>query len=522
MTFEQYYPTPFEVAKKVAKLIKVPVTPILEPSAGNGALAEGFIKAFGNRWNESRYSAEDFHCVEINANRAATLKGKDFKVIWDDFETFNPVTPYSTIIMNPPFHSGAKHFLKALKILADGGEIACILNAETIKNPFSNERKDLIRRLEEQESYTVEYFQSAFDDTDVEIAIVYARKKPAKTNCITFENFKKSIVEERQSAEDYSMTRYGEINALIDTYRAEVQTALRLYDEILNYNHFVKNSIGDDYHNIFEIKIHRNERGGRIGIVKAINYNYWYRLLYSDDLSSLLTSDSRQAYHHKLAEMADYEFNERNILQLKEDLCKNLFENIDSAIMKVWRQFTCEYAYTDYGKNIHYYNGWTTNKAYRCNKKVIIPLSAFSSWSGSYESYRVKGSLSDIEKAMNYLDSGRTEDSGMANKLEVAQARGITANIDTKYFTVNLYKKGTAHLTFKDLDLLKKFNLYCGKKLNWLPDNYGTKSYKDLTAKEKEVADSFEGRESYEDTFKNQQFYLPQDVASSMLMLTSG
>ena len=138
------------------------------------------------------------------------------------------------------------------------------------------------------------------------------------------------------------------------------------------------------------------------------------------------------------------------------------------------------------------------------------------------EIYRVRGRLSDIEKAMNYLDCGRTEDSGMANKLEVAQVRGLTSNIDTKYFTVTLYKKGTAHLTFKDLDLLKKFNLYCGKKLNWLPDNYGEKPYEDLTAEEKAVADSFEGKESYQDTFKNKQFYLPRNVASSMLMLSAG
>ena len=121
---------------------------------------------------------------------------------------------------------------------------------------------------------------------------------------------------------------------------------------------------------------------------------------------------------------------------------------------------------------------------------------------------------------MNYLDCGRTEDSDMSNKLNVAKERGINTNIDTKYFTVNLYKKGTAHLTFKDLDLLKKFNLYCGKKLNWLPDDYGRKNYSDLTEEEKAIADSFEGKESYQDTFKNQQFYLPQE--NSMLMLTAG
>ena len=70
--------------------------------------------------------------------------------------------------------------------------------------------------------------------------------------------------------------------------------------------------------------------------------------------------------------------------------------------------------------------------------------------------------------------------------------------------------------------ILKKFNLYCGKKFNWLPDNYGRKRYKDLSADEKAVADSFEGKESYEETFKNQEFYLPQFSAPNLLMLTAG
>ncbi|MBQ3434950.1 MAG: hypothetical protein IJG24_07905, partial [Selenomonadaceae bacterium] len=81
-------------------------------------------------------------------------------------------------------------------------------------------------------------------------------------------------------------------------------------------------------------------------------------------------------------------------------------------------------------------------------------------------------------------------------------------------------KKGTCHLTFNDETLLKKFNLYCGRKLNWLPDGYGFKAYSDLDDEERAVADSFEGRTSYEETFRNRQFYLQSN--SNPLMLTAG
>jgi len=151
---------------------------------------------------------------------------------------------------------------------------------------------------------------------------------------------------------------------------------------------------------------------------------------------------------------------------------------------------------------------------------VIIPLYAFDSWDGRFRpSYRVMGELSDIEKVMNYLDCGRTDGADMYYKLQIAEYTGENRNIDTKYFIVTLYKKGTCHLVFKDMELLKKFNLYCGRKQNWLPDDYGLKSYGNLDPKEKAIVDSFEGEESYEDTYANRGFYMPK--ANDLLLLAN-
>ena len=493
----QFYPTPESLGIKLAQLIKYPQPPILEPSAGTGDLIQAFGKAHNSRYRAWNYSVGDLHCVELNPERAATLKGEGFKVVWDDFLTFNPLMPYQTIIMNPPFHDGAKHLLKALAILADGGEIACILNAETIRNPYTNERKALIQQLEDAENYQVEYVQSAFDDTDVEVALVYVKKKAAEIKSVTFENFKKSVVAEREQIDSQALSRYGEIDALIDRYRAEVKTALCLYDEIENYNSLCCHT---DYNEIFKIEV-KGHGKGHIGIVKAINYNYWYRLLYSEEVERLLTGAARNQYSSKLREMEDYEFNERNILQLKADLAKNLFGTIDVAIMKVWDNFTRRFSWNaEYSKNIHYYNGWKTNNAFKCNKKVIIPLYAFDNIWG-----RLAVSTPNISRS---------------TFLQTAREQGQTRGIDTKYFKVDIYKKNTAHLTFKDDNLLKKFNLYCGRKLNWLPDDYGYKPYEALSDEERAVADSFEGRDSYRKTYNNRSFFLQSD--SNLLLLASG
>lgn len=505
----QYYPTPDLLGKFLAQRIKRPQPPILEPSAGTGNLIKAFQSAHP-------FPDNQFHCVELNDDRAATLKGKEFNVIWDDFLTFNPLMPYSTIIMNPPFHDGAKHFLKAWNILSGGGEIACLLNAETIKNPYTNERKALLQALDDAQMHSVDYYQEAFVGTDVEVALVYAKKKLPDVKCFTLDGFKKSIVAERKQGEAQALARYGELEAIIDSYRAEVQTALRLYDEIINYNQV---SIHDKFHEVFKIEVNGHGKG-YCGIVKAINYNYWCRLLYSTELESLLTSEARREYASRLQDMAEFEFNERNVLQLKADLTKNLFGTIDVAIMKVWDNFTRRFSWNDeYSKNIHYYNGWKTNNAFKCNKKVIIPLYAFDYFGQKIDLYRVRDELADIEKAMNYLDCGRTESHDMVEVLQAAREKGVTRGIDTRFFKIDVYKKGTAHLTFKDDALLKKFNLYCGKKLKFLPDDYGYKPYEALDKDERAVADSFEGRDSYRHTFNNRNFFL-QD--SSQFLLTAG
>ena len=58
-------------------------------------------------------------------------------------------TKYAAIVMNPPFSAGAAHLLKARDVMQDGGKIRCLLNAETLRNPCTNERKELAAKLEE-------------------------------------------------------------------------------------------------------------------------------------------------------------------------------------------------------------------------------------------------------------------------------------------------------------------------------------------------------------------------------------
>ena len=64
-------------------------------------------------------------------------------------------------MMNPPFSEGDKHLLKALELMKNGGQVVCLLNAETLKNPYSNSRKELIQKLKELDA-KIKYLEANF------------------------------------------------------------------------------------------------------------------------------------------------------------------------------------------------------------------------------------------------------------------------------------------------------------------------------------------------------------------------
>ena len=95
-------------------------------------------------------------------------------------------------------------------------------------------------------------------------------------------------------------------------------------------------------------------------------------------------------------------------------------------------------------------------------------------WNKFTYSFRVSEKLRDMEKVFDYLagiPTGNTH--GLSQILNVAEENQQSKNIECKYFTVTFYKKGTCHIVFKDMDLLKKFNIFGSQKKGWLPPAYG-------------------------------------------------
>ena len=74
-------------------------------------------------------------------------------------------------------------------------------------------------------------------------------------------------------------------------------------------------------------------------------------------------------------------------------------------------------------------------------------------------------------------------------------------------------------MTFTNERLLKKLNIFGSQRKGWLPNGYARRKYEDMQTKEQAVIDSFEGREAYEDTLREQEYYLTE-LTPAKLMLT--
>ncbi len=172
MVNKDFYPTPAALLDAVTAGVRwEALGTVLEPEAGMGDIVEYVMKRYRMRTD----CELDVDCVELDPALQKILRQKGYRLVHDDFLTYQTHKQYDLIIMNPPFSNGAAHLTKALQMQEDGGNIICILNAETIRNPWTNERKALVTRLGQlnaQISYMEGGFVHADRPTDVEIAVV--------------------------------------------------------------------------------------------------------------------------------------------------------------------------------------------------------------------------------------------------------------------------------------------------------------------------------------------------------------
>lgn len=539
---KDFYPTPPALIRRMLDKVDFKLlSSVLENSAGKGDLADAIVEKF--KYVHSSYYnrntiAWDIDCIELDANLRHILKGKGYRVVHDNYLTYNSMKHYSAIIMNPPFSLGDKFLLKAIEDQKDqGGVIISLLNSETLKNPYSNTRKDLVRKLEDYHA-EIEYIKDAFieseNNTSVEIALIKIDfPKPEKDSIILDELRKQEqyrINNESQNKYTNQLINADYIKGVVEQYNFEVKTGLKLIAEYEVLKPLMLNSFKDDYgkNPILVLTLNSKDDDGNCTLensyIKQVRMKYWKALFTNDEFMGLFTSNLRQRYMDKINELRNYDFSLFNIYEIRIQLSKEMLKGVEDTIIALFDQFSYQSSWdNEFSKNIHYYSGWKTNSCWKVNKKVIIRLNGFNEWSSSNfrpTDYNVVNKLSDIEKALNYLQTGtdiEVTDIELKEALNFAEKYGDTKKIKTKYLTIDFYKKGTAHLYFNSEELLHRFNIYGSQQKNWLPPSYGKKTYTEMTDEEQAVINEFEGELSYSRVMNDPQNYIVE--SSKLLML---
>ena len=533
-----FYPTPKNLIDKMLDGLEWKmIHTILEPSAGKGNIVEVLREKqkFNNKWYTT--IKLDIDCIESDENLRAILKEKNIRVVHDDFLTYDTMKEYDLIVMNPPFSNGCKHLLKALEFQQrNGGAVVCLLNAETLKNEYNNERIMLNRMLREYNA-DVQYIRDAFVNaerkTGVEVALVKVKLPDIHRESVIFDGLERAMARKEcvYDAENTQVAENDFFKAIVEQYKMEVEAGVKFIREYyamaprILYRFKKDEKTGKTVQsggNILDLRIGRNSATIN-EYIREIRGKYWSALFDNPKFIGQLTYDLQRAYYNKVEELKDYEFSLHNIYELKIDMSKKVVKGIEDTIISLFDELSSKYSYYDEcTNNIHYFNGWRTNKAWIVNKKVIIPLRGWRdleySWGGfKPTNSEVSGKLKDIEKCFNYLDGGLTEAVDLEKSLEFAEEYGESKNIVLKYFNVTFYKKGTCHITFTNEELLKKFNIFGAQHKGWLPPSYGKKKYSDMTSEEKAVVNDFEGEVEYNKVMCNTSYYLAD--TNSMLML---
>lgn len=544
----EFYPTPSDVAGKLFAGVKWrSVKSILEPSAGKGDLCD-FTKniRIGKRrslYGDTSYRLKDtnveFDCIEIDENLRHILTGKGYRVVHDDFLTFTTYKRYDLILMNPPFSVGDLHLLHAIDLVRNGGQIACILNAETLRNPYTKTRMTLMKELKRYKAQ-IRYVKDAFKNAErkavVDIAIINICIPSAEPDTSIYDNLKKAKQQEGDVVIEKEIAPSNTVERLIREYDVLCSVGIDLMQKYNGVTKYI--TCGEDKYStpmiMLSIAGHAEPHCGPEEINRFLTnarLYYWQRLFDIPELRERMTSSMQSEYSDIVRTMKDYEFSEFNIRQVIKRIMSQLGEGVEEAIMKCFDKLSNEHTYHEdiENDNIHYFNGWKTNKVHYVNRKCIIPTwgcfareykpDKHGRYKDVYTDIDPHGCfavLGDLEKALDYLDKGETPRVNMEWRLEAAAKEGRTS-VACKYFNVKFYKKGTCHIEFYDQKVLDRLNIFAARKRMWLPPTYGKVHYKDMDDESKRVVDEFMGQERYETVMQNPNDYLLD--SSSMVPL---
>lgn len=483
----QFYPTPIDLAARVwSKLNNRHPDRVLEPSAGKGHLLKGMNDG---RYGYGSQTYPHVDCCEIDFRHHSELRELGVKIVGHDFLAMESGACYSAIVGNPPFHNGVTHVLKAWDLLWDG-EVVMIINAETIRNPLSSERKRLIKLIEDFGD--VEFVEGAFEvedaerQTSVEVAIVHLVKKADVASFVTMDllrDMTRDTVDGKQLGAGYTAPHQlalpeNEIENRVRIFNAAVisaREAIFAQAQASAYAGMLGNSIGarSAGHSIREVaptpESVRKALGSAYSDLKG---RAWTSIVRSADVTSRLSSEAQKRVESEFKLIAELEFTVKNIYSFLIGICEQQGQIQIDMLCDTFDRITRYHS-----DNTAYYRGWRSNdKHYRSigrrirYTRFVIPGFPSQSWNRSVP-WEMQALLGDFDKGFALL-AGHTEpDVSLVSVCDTFWGelkRG--ARVESSYFDIRYYPgAGTIHFFPRDKKLIDRLNRVVGRHRGWLP-----------------------------------------------------
>ena len=450
MINDTFYPTPKELIDKMLAKVQGKPQSILEPSAGKGDIVKAIEDYVGYGWDHRGWT-RNVMAIEKDPDLRATLRGKRIKVIDTDFLTFAGPDKFDLIIANPPFDEGDKHLLKAIDMMYCG-EIVFLLNAGTIRNPYSNTRKLLEKKLAELNA-DIEFIENAFANAErkanVDVALVYIKiERNVEDDLFAGVNDVAGDIKIEPDPENYEVSTGKRIPELVAEYNQIVnigiETIINYYRNFKKIGKYIGLKVGNDDHYYSSGTMTERMQEDTNYMVRTVREAFWRKTLDLPDVVSRLASSKQSEFEATIQARSDMDFTEANIRQFIINLINAYPKTLTEAVLDIFDMFTIRHCYGQLGvheKNIHYFNGWKTNNAFKVGKRVVIPIygyygGPFTSWGEWRLDYEAAQTLRDIDIVMNYFD-GMSHYLSMADAIRAAFERGQTRGICSTYFTVN-------------------------------------------------------------------------------------
>ena len=487
----QFYPTPLEVIQQMLYIVDTKDKHVLEPSAGKGDILDNI------------HNAKSLSCCEIDENLRSILKDKNYNILEQNFLNLKSedISHINCIIANPPFLNGDEHVLHMFDIANDNTEIVCLVNYETINNPFSKSRKEL-SKLISLYGYVQNLgkcFSDSEHETDVEVGMIYL-KKPSVNEEFEYDGF---FTEETEEMQYDGIMKYDYIRDLVNRY----VEACKLFDKQLTIISDMNNLISSSQYFDTTLSVSLNS-GDKLytktSFKKDLQKNAWKSIFNKLDMDKYVTKQLRQDINKFIENQTNIPFTMRNIYRMLEIIIGTQKSRMNNAILELVGKLTKHTS-----ENRWNVEGWVSNSSYMINQQFILPMMVEVGYSGEVSTsygYNNIELVDDFYKALCYfkgidynyyssfhnrigngyiiVDENNNDkivdiisSRDLAKKGAMWKPNGKLINrgdvefgkwCDWGFFEIKAYKKGTVHFRFKDESLWITVNNIIAEKYGYV------------------------------------------------------